>query len=630
MKTLKVVDLFCGPGGISEGLRQAGLVSVYALDKDRAATDTFAKNHPEATVVRADVTGFDPDSLPDFDVLVGGPPCIEFSSSKGSKGNILEGLRLVQEYLRVVYERAPRYWIMENVPRIVLHLPEEIPLKWIGVDKPGSLHVPVRTYFDCADFGVPQARRRFLMGNFPIPQPTHTAQTSSPDLFSSSDKSRRPWVMLGEILRALPDPLRARTSGVVTDPNYGFEFPCEELTDHFHPVLLNERETRNIRNAKVAHPFMGRMAFPDEEDRPARTVVATQLGRETLVIGAVAKGKTLFRRATVRECATLQSFPVSYQFFGGSLNARYRLAGDAVPPRLSYLIGQEIRRLEGHKELKGPLLTTRPSELSPPASLKPPRVKPTLFPMNRRFGELVPGKEVRGCRVELDNSGINEPMRAQLAKGDHVLLWKARLYIGEGRANLKTETFAVQAALEEVASYCAVNLEVAKRFEAMLRESEKRLAGRMPDASTLQASWTGRCAGTLGPEQIVDELSALVDKHFPAQKYANTFMPLAGKSRIVPDRGLRVRLAAALVLTAYCAALINEDTRWVEVNSHSRFVSPEWPTGGRTRAAKKVHLCSPADQLSRLVRSRASESAFHVSHASSEVFPSKAAAARSA
>ncbi len=86
MKSLRVVDLFCGPGGISEGLRQAGLVTVYALDKDRAATDTFAKNHPEATVVREDVTGFKPDQLPELEVLVGGPPCIEFSNSKSPSG----------------------------------------------------------------------------------------------------------------------------------------------------------------------------------------------------------------------------------------------------------------------------------------------------------------------------------------------------------------------------------------------------------------------------------------------------------------------------------------------------------------------------------------------------------------
>lgn len=627
MRPFRVVDLFCGPGGISEGLKQAGLETVYALDKDRAATDTFAKNHPEATVIRADVTGIDADSLPDFDVLVGGPPCVEFSASKGTKGNILEGLRLVQEYLRVVYERSPRYWIMENVPRIVLHLPAEIPLKWIGVDKPGSLHVPVRTYFECADFGVPQARRRFLMGNFPIPAATHHAPTKPLDLFASEGSARLPWLTLGDILRALPDPLKGNASDVVIDPNYGFGLDSDALTDHFHPVLLSERETRNIRNAKVSHPFMGKMAFPDEEGRPARTVVATQLGRETLVLGSVMGGKTVFRRATVRECATLQSFPTSYQFFGGSLNARYRLAGDAVPPRLAYLIGQEIRRLEAFPELKQPLVATQPIELSPPASLRPPRSKPTVFPINRRFGELVPGKEVRGSRVELDNSGADKPAVAQLMKANHILSWKSRLYVGEGSKLLKTETFTFEAALEEVAAHCARNVEIAKHFDAMLRDAEKRLAGWVPDASTLQASWSGRCANIVGPEQIVDRLSQIVDKHFPSERYSRYFVPRAGVSRIVPDRGLRVRLAAALVIAAYCAALINEDTRWAETNAEIRFISPEWPKR-RTRVGKKVQIHSPADQLARLIRAQSGASVFAVQDASSAVFARRVATTR--
>src|SRR5262249_2017367 len=157
---------------------------------------------------------------------------------------------------------------------------------------------------------------------------------------------------------------------------------------------LNQREVRSIRNAKVAHPYMGRMAFPDDKDRPARTVVATQLGRETLVLGCISGGREVFRRATVRECATLQSFPISYQFFGGSLNTRYRLAGDAVPPRLCYLIGTEICRLEGRRRLTARVVT-RPIELSPQVSLKPGRTKSTTFPITRKFAELIPGKEVR-------------------------------------------------------------------------------------------------------------------------------------------------------------------------------------------------------------------------------------------
>src|SRR5262249_14121854 len=157
------------------------------------------------------------------------------------------------------------------------------------------------------------------------------------------------------------DPLRGRTGGMVVDPNYQFEIAISELTDHFHPVVLNDREVRQIKKAKVAHPYMGRMAFPDEIDRPARTVVATQLGRVTRVLRGLVGGSEVFRRATVRECATMQTFPLTYQFFGGNLNSRYRLVGDAVPPRLAFLIGRDICRKEGHRTRESPLVKKKGS-----------------------------------------------------------------------------------------------------------------------------------------------------------------------------------------------------------------------------------------------------------------------------
>jgi hypothetical protein len=325
----------------------------------------------------------------------------------------------------------------------------------------------------------------------------------------------------------------------------------------------------------------------------------------------------------------LQSFPISYQFFGGSLNARYRLAGDAVPPRLSFLIGQEIRKLEGRSKLKKPLLETTPIELSPPATLRPPRTKPSVFALTRKFGELVPGKEVRGCRVELDNLGTDKPIAAQLIKANHLLSWGARLYVGEGSKVLKTEVFSFDAALRQVAPHCAANVEIAEHFDAMLREAEKKLVGWVPDASTLQAIWSGRSINPVGPELVVDKLSALVNEHFPVERYSRYFIPRAVSSQIVPDRGLRVRLAAALVLTAYCAALINEDTRWAETNSESRFFLPEWPKRS-ARIGKKVHVSSPADQLAKLIRARSGAAVFSVRDASSAASFRRVATSRSA
>ena len=136
-------------------------------------------------------------------------------------------------------------------------------------------------------------------------------------------------------------------------------------------------------------------------------VVATQLGRETLVLSSEADdGTAVYRRATVRECATLQTFPTTYQFFGNSIGARYRIVGDAVPPRLTYLIGKEIRQLENSQDaVIGPIDFSQPLELAPPVVEKPRKRPNAPMQWTRKFAELVPGKKVRGCRVELDNQG---------------------------------------------------------------------------------------------------------------------------------------------------------------------------------------------------------------------------------
>jgi DNA (cytosine-5)-methyltransferase 1 len=590
----RVADLFCGPGGISEGLRQAGCRTVYALDHDAAAVETFSKNHPEAHVVRRDVTSLDADELPDFDILVGGPPCVEFSSSKGSRGNVLEGLRLVQEFLRVVYVRSPRYWIMENVPRIMLHLPDEIPLRWIGVDKPGVLHVPTKAQFNCADYGVPQARRRFLMGNFPVPLPTHGDGQHQGDLFGSDRPNRPSWRTLDTVLKALPDPVGGPRPATVTDPTYELTISIDGLTDHSHPVLLSPDEVRSIRRAKIDHPFMGRMAFPDDTDRPARTVVATQLGRETLVISGRTKGRKVFRRATVRECATLQTFPISYQFFGGSLNGRYRLAGDAVPPRLTYLIGQEICRLENAPAPSAPILLDPPAPASPPVGFAVARRR-MIFPLQRRFGELVPGKEVRGCRVELDNSGIN-PVKAQLVGEPHPVEWCSRLFLGEGTASLKTRAFTVDEVLSEISEHCRSAPKLHRTFRQLVQRAEKVLAGKIPDATTVQAVWARKTKGELGPEEIVDLLSDLVNGAFPAKEFSNEFIRCAGRSGVMPNRGLRVRIAAALLVTAYCCELLNVDGRWAQRHPGKRFLLEGWKPRKSASAKAIVGLVERFDK----------------------------------
>ncbi len=357
---LTVIDFFCGAGGFSEGFSQMGFDVIYALDNWNPAVQTIRQNHPHTEVVKADVVDLDPSDLPKANVIIGGPPCTEFSySKKGGGGDIKEGMRLVSRFLYFVQKLGPRWWIMENVPRLLNSLPQKIPLRKIGIDEDGHLEIPRRIVFNSADFGTPQKRLRLLSGRYPIPVQTHS---QNPGTKTLTGIRHEPWMNMREVIEGLPNPLgRMNKESMITDPNYdSLTMPESGLTDHFmDTVMTNEEATKN-KNAKMHHAWYGKMKFPDDLDRPSRTVMATQFNasRETMVIEIkTGKFKGKYRKPTVRECACLQAFPITYQF-NGSINptTKYKLVGNAVPVKLSAAMAKAILLEAGIEPPKEPII----------------------------------------------------------------------------------------------------------------------------------------------------------------------------------------------------------------------------------------------------------------------------------
>lgn len=344
MKRLTVMDLFCGAGGFSEGFRQMGFDIVYAVDNWGPAVRTIEETHPGTEVVKADVLDLDPSDMPKVDVIIGGPPCVEFSYSKrGGGGDIKKGMRLVLRFLYFIQKLKPRWWIMENVPRLLNTLPSEVKLDMIGIGKLGSLKIPQRNVLNASDYGTPQKRLRLISGRYPSPIQTHTELVGVTTL---TNRRLRPWRNMREIIEGLPDPLKDfKGDTVVKDPNYDISMPIKELKDHFGLGVFTDEEAEKNKNAKMNHPFYGKMKFPDDLDRPSRTVMATQFNasRETMVIQGEMGKKTVFRKPTIRECACLQGFPITYKFNGSSaVTTKYKLVGNAVPIMLSAAIAKAI------------------------------------------------------------------------------------------------------------------------------------------------------------------------------------------------------------------------------------------------------------------------------------------------
>ncbi|MDG6921106.1 MAG: DNA cytosine methyltransferase [Nitrososphaerota archaeon] len=365
MDKLKVIDLFCGAGGFSEGFRQAGFEVTHAVDNWNFALAAHKANQPEAEVVKADLEKeFLTEEeiaarFPKPDVIIGGPPCTEFSGSKrGGSGDVAKGMKLVLAFFRFVHTLKPRWWVMENVPRLLQTLPDHVKLKEMGVPEEGRFEIPRREVFNSADFGAPQKRLRLLSGRYPSPVQTHS---DAPTL-TLDNVLYQPWVPMRKVVDAFPNPIgRVPKGKVVEDPNYPeITLKAEELEDHFlkpEEALMSEEEAARNKRQKVAHAYYGKMNFPDVLDRPARTVMATQFNasRETMVIATKYKGETRFRKPTVRECASFQTYPITYRFPGQTLATKYRLVGNSVPVFLSRAIAKAILAEAGEDLRKTPL-----------------------------------------------------------------------------------------------------------------------------------------------------------------------------------------------------------------------------------------------------------------------------------
>ena len=357
---LNIIDLFCGCGGLSNGLEQAGFNTVAGFDNDTNCLKSFSFNHKKSqtflfdlgniynsehkklnfnngeTVEEINIKISNLDDLKsmiseqNIFLLCGGPPCQGFSSVN-AKTRFMDNPKniLFKSYIEFIKAFQPEFILLENV----------MGLK--SLENGQVLNDILKTFkkigynskcFDAnaADYGVPQLRKRvFIIGSkdknidLSFPPPTHQEKTDQADLFGNSLKG---WVTTGEAINNIPS----------DNPNHIKYEPADIVKKRMSKIKAGQNKkvlSEDLQPNTNFNNTYGRL----DPDKPSFTIHTRFDTPSTGELYHPYENRAL----TVREGARIQSFKDEFIIFGNK-GSQFRQIGNAVPPQLAKAIGDHI------------------------------------------------------------------------------------------------------------------------------------------------------------------------------------------------------------------------------------------------------------------------------------------------
>jgi DNA (cytosine-5)-methyltransferase 1 len=395
----RVLDLFCGSGGLSLGLESSGFRVEWACEIDSDASDTYRSSHPETVLWTEDANTLlkrcadGEKGVPrqgQVDLLAGGPPCQGFSGYNRYRSPDDPRNSLVETYLAFVELLRPRCVLMENVPGM-LQMEQGRTARLLLETLEGIGYVPQLGILQAGNYGLPQNRWRVFVfavqgGNrlpeFPVP--THAFPRTT--LFGATAFREHvvravddpnslfgrllPNTTVGDAIRDLPPiangggtPLIDLAGAPLSPYQEALRDGLGQVTDHLadrHGEIMMKRI-----EAVPKRPGAGWLDLP-EELQPRNLAkhgdrrYENRFGRlwwdgifNTIVtLPFPYWGRFIHpeqdRVLSVRECARAQGFPDRVSF-SGKIKSKYRQVGNAVPPPLAKAIGIEIMRAMGNR-----------------------------------------------------------------------------------------------------------------------------------------------------------------------------------------------------------------------------------------------------------------------------------------
>ena len=323
---MKVVSLFAGCGGLDLGFEKAGFEVVWANEYDNSIHATYRLNHPKTILNTSDIRNLSAKEIPDCDGIIGGPPCQSWSLGGKSLGIKDERGRLVYDYIRIVSEKKPKFFVMENVPGMVTPKHIETFNQFLDLFRNAGYRIRYEL-MNAADFKIPQDRLRVIIVGI--------REDLGVEYFFPVKVEHKP-ILLSEAIGDLK---------VAPVPYYNEQVDPQKTAIPNHDYYIGPFDQKFMARNRVRgwdelsftiqaqakneplHPQAPKMEYVSADKRKFAT------GREHL-----------YRRLSVRECARIQTFSDSFKFVYDKVEDGYKMVGNAVPPRLAYHIALSIDR----------------------------------------------------------------------------------------------------------------------------------------------------------------------------------------------------------------------------------------------------------------------------------------------
>lgn len=333
--SLTVLSLFSGCGGLDLGFEKAGFLIPVANEYDKKIWKTYKANHLNTHLIegdirrmaKQDIVKYLPEGDKEIDGIIGGPPCQSWSIAGSRKGIADERGKLFYEYIRILKEFRPKFFLAENVNGMLAKRHTSAFQNILDLFRTCGYNVSVFPV-NAKNYGVPQERKRvFYIGfrkdldvkfNLPTGSTKFEKKLTLRDTIWDLQKT------------AVPAFTKNKKNPFAINNN-------EYLVDSYSPIFMSGNRVKSWDEQAFTVQASGRHCQLHPQ---APKMIKSNSRSFSFVPGK----EHLYRRLTVREIARIQGFPDDFQFIYDDVGMGYKMIGNAVPVQLAYEIACAIKK----------------------------------------------------------------------------------------------------------------------------------------------------------------------------------------------------------------------------------------------------------------------------------------------